>query len=463
MLKKYDIYIYSILLAIAINIFSWHLPFFWDTILTSTITQYFYENGFHNFITPAMYDAGHPPLFYCYVTCFYYLFGKALWVAHLSMLPFTVVGIVAFVNLLQYFSFSKIQQLLGVMLYFLIPAVASQNIQVSYDAVLLSLYLLAIVSYLANKKIVFALLSFLMLGITLRGVFCVAALSITIFFIEHKSFSKWLKWNLLLLPSILLISGWYFYHYTNTGWFFATNAEGWDKQRGIVDFMGLFKNCFSNARCFFDLGIVTLSILCFYYIYKNYKIDKITLFWLIPAVVFSVSFLPFTNPINHRYFLIVYVMMLLPVLRLMQTINKKYSILLACMLLLGNFQLYPVPISNGWDCTLAQLNYFKCMNMLNERNAQKQFLQKNITGTVFPLNVSLYQSEMKNDTIKMTNINGKRIDNLPFVLYANIGNDFSTEQINQLHQTKKWMIEKEFKYGFVKIILYKNKQSVPIN
>jgi hypothetical protein len=63
-------FILAFVLSVTINTVSWQLPFFWDTILTSTITQFFFENGFGNFITPADFDAGHPPLFYSYVTCF---------------------------------------------------------------------------------------------------------------------------------------------------------------------------------------------------------------------------------------------------------------------------------------------------------------------------------------------------------------------------------------------------------
>ncbi|HRB92404.1 MAG TPA: hypothetical protein PLT17_03280, partial [Chitinophagales bacterium] len=81
-IKNKRIYIVAFFIAIFINVFSWHLPFFWDTILTSTITQYFYENGFQNFIPPAQWDAGHPTLFYVYITMFYKIFGRDLIVAH---------------------------------------------------------------------------------------------------------------------------------------------------------------------------------------------------------------------------------------------------------------------------------------------------------------------------------------------------------------------------------------------
>ena len=97
--------------------------------------------------------------------------------------------------------------------------------------------------------------------------------------------------------------------------------------------------------------------------------------------------------------------------------------MLACMLLLEISNSTHIHIKRMGLYTYYQLNYFKCMNMLNERNAQKQFLQKKYNGTVFPLNVSLLPIRNENDTIKMTNINGKCIDNLPFYCMQ-IGNGF---------------------------------------
>ncbi len=232
------IYIFAIALAVVINIFSWHLPFFWDTILTSTITQYFYEHGFQNFITPAQYDAGHPPLFYIYVTSFYHFFGKNLFAAHLSMLPFTLVGIFSFIKILQHFQFDKKYQLIGTVLFFSIPAVITQYCLVSYDAVLLSLYLASILLILRQQKILFAVAIIGIVGVSLRGLFCVASLSVTIYFLEKRAIRSWLKWNLYFLPAIVLMLVWLIHHHAQTGWWLSTNAANWSEQRGFVNFFG---------------------------------------------------------------------------------------------------------------------------------------------------------------------------------------------------------------------------------
>lgn len=448
------IYILAVVVAIVVNVFSWHLPFFWDTILTSTITQHFYENGFHNFITPTAYDAGHPPLFYIYVTSFYFLFGKSLFAAHLSMLPFIIIGVISFIKILQHFNFNIKYQLVGILLFFSIPAVITQNTLVSYDAVLLSVYLAALYAILTNKKILFALVLFVVVGISLRGLFCVVSLSITIYFLEKRNVLSWFKWNIYFAPAMIIICVWLYYHHAATGWWLSTNAENWSEQRGLVSLFGLFKNGISIVRCLFDLGVAILSLLSLFYLIHNKKIDEITLLWLIPLIIFSISFLPFTNPINHRYFLIVYVLMLLPVLRFLSNRKIVYTILTIAILNLGHFLIYPVPISNGWDCTLVHTTFTKELkSKFYDSMTKRLSVDISKVGTVFPMSASRKQTEFLDDTTRMINVNGKSIDNIEFVLFSNFGNDFSDEQINEL---KKWFICIDYRKHQVEMILYRN-------
>ena len=454
MAQNKNIYLLGIVLAIVVNVFSWHLPFFWDTILTSTITQHFFFHGFGNFISPSQYDAGHPPFFYIYVTGFYHIFGKNLFAAHLSILPFTILGIVSFIQLLQHFSFTKKQQIFGVVLYFSIPAIITQNILVSYDAVLLSLYLAAFVAFLKDKKILFSFLLIGIVGISLRGLFCLISLSITIYFLLKKDIKSWMNWSFYFVPSILIISTWYLYHYTQTGWFLSTNAEGWSNQRGLVNTVGFLKNSLSIARCFFDLGIVILSLLSLYYFIQKKKIDNFILIAFVPAIIFSISFLPFSNPINHRYFLIVYVLMIPIVIQFLSNKKMILSVLTILVLWFGNLQIYPVPISNGWDCTLQCVNYNSCMQDFYFMNNREKSVDRTKIGSVFPMIASVYQTEMLDDTLRLINVNTKSIDSISSILYSNVGNDFSDEQIKQL---KKWNTYATFKHGLVEIILlYQN-------
>ncbi len=449
------IYLVALLLALAVNVYSWHLPFFWDTLLTSTITQYFYDSGLHTCIAPSRWDVGHPPLFYLYLTAFYHLFGKTLFSAHIALLPFTITSIISFIRLLSHFSFSPKQQWIGMFLFLAIPAVMTQNLLVSYDAVLLSMYLLALVSILEGKKRLFVFASVIIAGVSIRGLFCLTALSITIYFLVNRDLKKWMQWNILFFPACLMALMWYYYHFNMTGWVFATHSQEWTAQRGIVGLGGIIRNVFSVGRAMFDYGVIIVSILSMFYWIKVRKPDKYWMLWVIPFAVFSLLLLPFSNPVNHRYFLIVYVLMLPSVILFLSDKKIIFTILTFLLLLIGNFQIYPSSISNGWDCTLAHLSYHRCMDKFINDCDRNKFTDKKQIGTVFPMNVSTYQYRMDDNRDRLINVNGLAIDTVTYVLYSNVGNDFSDEQLQLL---KSWEAVWRCKNGLVEFELLKNPQ-----
>ncbi|MCB0506826.1 MAG: hypothetical protein R2739_10100 [Chitinophagales bacterium] len=442
-------YYWAIVLAVVVNIFSWHLPFFWDSILTSTNSQFFFEQGWNGLLLPTLFDAGHPPFFYVYITLFYFIFGKTLLAVHLAMLPITLLGIISFVALLNIFKIEKRLHVVACILFFSIPAVLTQYTLVSYDAAMLSLYLAALVAYFKQRKFLLTLFSILLVSVSLRGSIALAALSASIFFLEKQNIKSWLKWNVCFLPAIFFLIVWLIYHYVETGWLISTPSENWITQRGFADANQLVINVVSIVRCFVDVGVVVLSLLCLFYFIKYKKINSVFLICIVPFVLFSISFLPFQNPIAHRYYLIVYVLMLIPILSWLKNKSVLYGIIIACLLILGNFQIYPAPISNAWDCTMTYLSYQKCMNAFNQENK----IKKTEIASVFPMMCSEQQTLLNSDSTRLIDIQGKTLDSIPYVLYSNVGNDFSDEQF---HQLKKWEKLQEWKHGFVYFILYKN-------
>ena len=177
-----------------------------------------------------------------------------------------------------------------------------------------------------------------------------------------------------------------------------------------------------------------------------------TLLWLVPAVLLSLSFLPFSNPINHRYYLVVLVAMIPALVLWLSHQHKLTSVVVVLLVLCGHIQLYPGTISNGWDCTLAHADYFPLRRQLEDFLAINT-IDKSEIGTVFPMNNSLRQSHMDTDSVRMRNIHGETMDSLPYILYSNIGNDFSDEQVAALqHWPVSWKGEK----GMVRLVLYQN-------
>ncbi|HNF49825.1 MAG TPA: hypothetical protein PLF48_10620 [Chitinophagales bacterium] len=440
-------FITGIGIALFVNFFSWQNPFFWDTLLTSTITQHYYENGFHNLILPTQIDAGHPPFFYVCITLFYKIIGKNLFTAHLAMLPIILSGVIAFILLLRYFGFTLLQQVLAILTFFAIPHVLTQYSLVSYDATLLSLYLWALWAILKAKNGLLTVLLILILAISLRGMVLWGALVVTTWYIYKIELRKFL---FPFVISIFVITCWYIYHHWQCGWWFSTPAAGWANQRGWADFPQLLKNIFSIARCFFDLGIVVLSLLFVISLFtKKYNKQLVGLV-LIPALLLSLSLLPFSNPVNHRYYLIVYVLLLLNVLHFMNQFNFRWSLMLILFLVFGNKMIYPVPISNAWDCTMLHRNYFTTKKAIF-RQMDEMGISRTQTGTTFPLDAGMHQSDMTADTVRMINVNGSSLDQVKYVLFSNVCNDFSNDQIEEI---KTWNKLYRVSDGQVYIELY---------
>jgi hypothetical protein len=57
------------------------------------------------------------------------------------------------------------------------------------------------------------------------------------------------------------------------------------------------------------------------------------------------------------------------------------------------------------------------------------------------------------DTDKMNNVNGENLDSTQYILYSNIANDFSDEQLDEL---KEWKIIWQKKSVVCNMILYEN-------
>jgi hypothetical protein len=288
----------------------------------------------------------------------------------------------------------------------------------------------------------------LIAGITGRGIFAIAAIFISCM-VLHRS--KIRSWILTFVPAVLFYFGWYWYHYKQTGYFFSPD-NGWSAQRGLANGLQIFKNGISIIRILLDMGIVILFLCNVYAFFKVRNMSFRYLIGLIPLVIFSFSFLFLTNPINHRYYLVVFVLLLLPILKLLTEKKWIYSFMLMILLLAGHFQIYPVKISNAWDCTLAHLPYHKLRKEFI-RFADSTKIERNQIGTVFPMNTSLQQTDLTSDPVRMINVNSLKIDTFPYILYSNIGNDFSDQQIDQL---KQWRIIKDRKAGCIEMIIYKN-------
>ena len=441
------IFVFAFVLAFVVNYFSWNKPFFWDSLLTSSVTQFYFEHGFGNLILPNALDADHPPFFYVYVVVFYKLFGLNLLAAHLSMLLPSLLGLFAFVKILQHLNFSYKLQTFTILGYFSIPAILTQHTLVSYDLMLSSLYLFCIYCILFERKILLSIIAICICSVAARGLFFMLSL----FFIYYLYNRNLKKSILIFLPALLLFGIWMIYHTLFTQ-HFITLENNWSEHRKLVNLRGLTMNLIALARVLFDFGIVLLFIIQIFQFYITKKISRLQLFWIIPFIVFAGGFVFLSNPIGHRYFLVVYIFLLISSIYFLNKQYKKWLWIL-CLLPLGHFQIYGNRISNGWDCTLEYLSFISLKNDFDKYIKSANIDNLNL-GTVFPMNLSERQYYLSGDSSSMVNIHGKNIDDYSFILYSNIGNDFSNNQLDRMQQ---YQIVKSEKRGRVTMILYYTK------
>lgn len=419
-------------------------PFFWDTLLTSSIVQHFVANGVQNLILPEQLDAGHPPFFYLYLYIFVLIFGLQLFSVHLAMLPILLLFSWSFIFLLDFFKFSRKEKNLAIVLLFSIPALLTQSFLVSYDIALVALGMASLAFGLRKKYNLFFVFSLLLTSISLRGAIALISIFFILFFIDNN------QKHIVKIIAITLFVGilnvvWYVYHYAEVAYFLQAN-NSWKEHRRLATTEMLLKNIISIGRKLVDFGIIFLLFFNFISI-ANKKINKQYFIWVIPFLIFSMVFVCFTNPIGHRYYLFVYVLMLLPIVKFLSNKKFVYTISLVVLLLLSHFQIYGNRISNGWDCTLAHFSYFKLKKEFYTI-ASKRKIDIDSVYTTFPLYASDFQIYWKGNADRCTEIES----NSKYILYSNLSNDFEDDLFNKL---KKYPAIWSSKHGLCSMTLYK--------
>jgi hypothetical protein len=122
-------------------------------------------------------------------------------------------------------------------------------------------------------------------------------------------------------------------------------------------------------------------------------------------------------------------------------------------LISGNFWVYPKKISQGWDSTLAHLNWFELQEAA-EAFVVEANLRYSEIGTGFP-NIG------PRETIELNGVEvGFKEKDLAtdcYVLYSNVMNDFTDEEIDELEEHWEEIFREE-KMGLCAII-YQNKNA----
>lgn len=289
--------------------------------------------------------------------------------------------------------------------------------------------------------------------ICIRGLFLSFSLILILLFIEKQYFKKYLIKIIFFTFTPAL--AWYYYHYIHTGWFLFSESSHWIGQRDF-DLLQNFKgNIIGIIRCFTDNGMMILSLLFIYVFYKfknnsERKIPQIIMLLIVGNVFILI---PFSNPIQQRYFIFIYVLMAIYVTQYLLQLKRSNILIFmfATLMVISNIFIYPNH-SNSWDTNYLSYRFFALQKNLNAY-VEKNQIEKSSIYTSFPLFNSNFQYLYKGDTIRMKDISTKNNDDCQYILYSNICNDFDKKRWRDSKQThtKIYQIDR-FPFTFV---LYK--------
>lgn len=457
--------LFSFLFFTFLTIYSLNIPFFWDGTFVSAFACKLYDGTYTIFNLPPISDNNTIfPLFSAYLFIVWKLFTKSLLVSHLAMLPFLLGISYEFYKLSKRFLQDRFVYFALLLLVFE-PTFITQSILISYDIILLYLFLLLLNQLLKKQYTTYFFLIPILVFYSVRGIFLTLSLAIIQFVLtypknKYSSFLIVLKTNLLSFIFICLA----------VFLKFRTGDVNKNPHEQIVSFAMMLRQLIFIGWKIADFGRIVLwlfFIIGSYFIYKRKKEDEnfktLLLIIFIPTLLTALFMIPFSNPIAHRYFMFTYLLLIIGVCYILQHINSKkivHSLMLVFVIssFSGNFWLYPERYGNGWDSSLKVLPYFQLKDQMDKYIQQNNIAPAEV-GTQFPLIADKRFSYLSDSSYEYTNVWSGPINNYHYFLQSNVINTDIPEQIEDVK--RNWNLLKEFKSGQVYLQLYENKKFIP--
>lgn len=448
------------ILLILLTIFSFNIPFFWDSTFFSSLSVHFYNNGFDGFMAPEALDTGGFPLYSTYLTSMWKCFGKTLLVSHCAILPFMLGLLYEFFKLCKRYLDDK-AIVWALVLFCIEPVFLTQSMLMGYDIIIGYFFLLSLNALYNSRNFLFSIALLLLCLISIRGIMLASA----IFIIDCIQYKK-IDFILIrkYIPTFFILLFWAYYHEQQTGWYIFSpyredNAE--ELATGSMMVRQFIYILWKNT----DLGRIALWLILlffgFYYLKKEKtkKHQELMVNLFLPLLVLSLFMVFLFNPIGHKYFLVVFILLNVAVVYLIQQIISKksrivlYTLLSVC-LLAGNFIIYPQRYGNAWDSSLKVIPYFPLEHKMRTYIKTKKISPETI-GTQFPLTNDFHSSTLADTPdAPYSDIEMNAIQNYPYFLYSNVINSGRMDDLENVK--KNWVVEKEFRSGMIELILYKN-------
>ncbi len=460
---------YFILLSIGYALLTYAVSdhiFFWDTVqLGSKQAHHFYENGLSTWLLPDKIDSGHIPFFGWLLALTWKGLGKSLLSSHWMMFPF-LIGIAFQVTILLKKHYLKIS-FLAVLVLLLDPTLLAQSTLVSPDILLIFFFLLGINSIKAERHYLIALSYSGLVCTSMRGMMVCAALLLWQSLIRVKKptlfinsiFSNWAQW----LPALGIFIIFNTYHWQNKGWIAFHGNSPWSDSFQSVGINGFMYNLGLVIWRILDFSRIFVFVLVFtLVVWRRNSLTEVvkkTKPWLILLACLTICIIPnlvlFQQLTAHRYLLpIILVLLVICILIIEECIDgiklkHGFYVCIICLMLSGNFWIYPDKIAQGWDSSLAHLPYYNLRSQVIHY-LEKENIALSSVSSVFP---DVSESKFYNPKDNKTNpFKSFPCKDCQFILWSNIHNDYSDKQLDHFNSLE---VLKRFESYGVQYILYK--------
>jgi hypothetical protein len=266
------------------------------------------------------------------------------------------------------------------------------------------------------------------------------------------------------------VLGWWWVHKRATGWAVSPPDETYGTHREAVGLMGMARNAAILLWRVLDQGrvfvVCLIAALLLLKARRNapegYPLKPLLWILVVPMATWALFFIPLSNPIGHRYWMVSYACLALVAAWLLSTLKKPWlrgalSAALLCGLLSGHWWLYPDPIAKGWDSTLAHHDWFVVQRQMDDHLRSKGIVQDICTD--FPNLVNHGISRLEPTSFypqQYLPYQEHKDAGCEWVVQGNVMNGFEKEDLNHLAQ--HYRLEQEFRSGHVYLRLFRRKQ-----
>lgn len=455
----YRLFYIPVIGILILFLFTHDTPFFWDALSKSKRATWFYEHDFSQFVVPDHINSGHPPLWTLSLALLWKFFGRNLLVTRLYLLILNIMVAFQLSCVIQKYAKSGIH-ILAYLVVFIDPTYIAQTTILNNDVLMLFFCLLAI-NQSEKNRVLYGMALTGILFCNLRGMFFVTGFFLYEGYkiIENRKFQikdVFNAFKVFVIP-VLVFGLFLIYQYQTVGWVIRSPMTSFNSHRQIVGFQQLIKNGFAIVWNFMDYGRFVFLLLTFWALvidFRNRVLDmktqnllKITISLVIPILTLM---LLSSNPIGPRYFMLFYLLLLILFVNILSGKEWIKIAVVSVFLISGHFWIYPKTLPQGWDSSLAYLNYFDVKDEMEAYILDQDINLKKIS--TYDANCSSYIERLEDDGSPVF-VRGE-MGLTPYYLYSNIENSTSDEQIEKLYT--HWIKVKECKKGGIIISLFKS-------